>query len=159
MPSNTYLLINHELYRTMQRKHFAEDRYDMIRMVAKYLEVQNIRFIHEIDSLIVYPRDRYEMVQICEHFGFRDVTYFDGRFTKVHFPSTANWHHYNFTREEMYFGRPVKIPQERKRITVQNPQVIQNETFKPFIGNFIDFKPRLGLFGPIECAVQGSFLK
>jgi hypothetical protein len=47
----------------------------------------------------------------------------------------------------------------QEKVKAMQPVQISFPENKPFIGSFIDYKPRLGLFGALECGIQGSFLR
>jgi hypothetical protein len=113
--------------------------------------------MHCYDSIRVYPNDHFHAREICEHFRITEVKYFvNGK------PSNLFKEKERAKRGDrmvhMGDGSKVSMRQfsvlanKRARERVQEkiksfqPVQISFPENRPFIGSFIDFKPRLGLF-------------
>lgn len=165
--SNTYLLITPDDYFSNIRKSLYEDKFAFMESVLKYLERNDIPHMHCYDSIRVYPRDHFEARDICEHLRITDIHYFEnGKPLDLLKPKrwavrsyVTRWTSFDLiASKRMLKGTPRPICNTKVLSHTDQTQT-SFHIQKPFIGSFIDFKPRLGLFGPIECAVQGSFLR
>lgn len=168
---NTYLLISPDDFYAIQRKWPYDDRFAFIESVLKYLERHDIPHMHCYDSIRIYPTDHFHAREICEHFRITEVRYFiNGKPSKLFetkkridsFYYTPHWMSFDLIANKWFKSllksTPRSIQKEEKQ-TTPHPAQTSFQIQKPFIGNFIDFKPKLWLFWPIECAVQGSFLR
>lgn len=159
--SRISLLITHQHYITMGRKNLCNHRYDLLRFVEKYADIHAIRFEYFNQLIRLFLLDRYEATEICAHFWLRDVEFFDWERVIALFPMDVDgrrvWSKYRLQRDE-YFWTPAQVSLKwyEKKMNARNSHVSVPEVFS---GNFTDYKPRLWLFGDMECGVQGSFLR
>lgn len=164
--SSTYLLITPDDYFSNQRKSLYEDKFAFMESVLKYLERNDFPHMHCYDSIRVYPRDHFEARDICEHLRITDIHYFEnGKPLNLFQPKRwavgsylTRWMSFDLiASKRMLKNIPGPIRNTKEPVNTYSEQT-SFHIQKPFIGSFIDFKPRLWLFGPIECAVQGSFI-
>jgi len=150
--NNTYLLISPDDYFSNQRKSLYEDKFAFMESVLKYLERYDIPHMHCYDSIRVYPRDHFEARDICEHLRITDVHYFENG-KPINLFKPKRW------ALSSYLTRWSSFDLIASKSMLKCSAQTSIPTYKPFIGTFIEFKPKIGLFWPIESAIQGSFLK
>jgi hypothetical protein len=167
---NTYLLITPDDYFTNIRKSLYEDKFAFMESVLKYLERNDIPHMHCYDSIRIYPSDNFHAREICEHFHITEIKYFvNGKLSNlfkekerakrgdkmVHLGNGSKVSMRQFT----VLANKRARERGQEKIKSFEPVQISFPENRPFIGSFIDFKPRLGLFWDLECGVQGSFIK
>lgn len=169
--TNTYILISPSDFFAIERKWPYTDRFEFIESVLKYIERHDIPHMHCFDSIRIYPIDHFHAREICDHFRITEVKYFiNGKLSKlfetkkridIGYHYTPRWSSFDLIANKWFKSllknKPQSTQHEEKYIAP--PAQTSFHIPKPFIGNFIDFKPKLWLFWPIECAVQGSFLR
>jgi hypothetical protein len=168
--SNTYLLISPEDFFAIKRKWPYSDRFAFIESVLKYLERHDIPHMHCYDSIRIYPTDHFHAREICDHFRITEVKYFvNGKLSNlfkekerakrsdrmVHLGDGSKVSMRQFS---VLANKRAKERAQEKIVSMQAVQISFPEN-RPFIGSFIDFKPRLGLFWDLECGIQGSFIR
>ncbi len=156
MSTNTYILISLNDFFAIQRKQYP-DQFAFIEAVLKYLERHDIPHMHCSDSIRIYPTDHFHVREICEHFRITEVRYFvNGKPSNlfkekerakrgdrmVHLGDGSKVSMRQFS---VLANKRAKERAQEKAVSMQAVQISFPEN-RPFIGSFIDFKPRLGLF-------------
>jgi hypothetical protein len=150
--NNTFLLISPSDFFVLKRKQYS-DRYAFMEAVLRYLEHNDIPYMHCFDSVRIYAIDYFHAMEICDHFHISEVKfYIDGRLSKL-FESKKRIDRFSYNTKR---GASFDLIAGKKLLKSVQTSI---PTYKPFVGSFIDFKPRLGLFWDLECGVQGSFIK
>ncbi len=164
--NNTFLLISPEDFFALKRKWPYPDRFAFIESVLKYLERHDIPHMHCFDSIRIYPTDHFHAREICNHFWITDVRYFiNGKlanvFKKIEKTKREDKMIHLGNGTSLSLRKFTALANKKVQARKKPPAPIQSfiPISRPFIGSFIDFKPRLGLFWDLECGIQGSFLR
>jgi hypothetical protein len=159
--NDSYLLISPADFFSVKKKFLYGDRYAFMESVLKYLERHDIPHMHCYDSIRIYPSDPFQVREICNQLSITDIQYFEhGRKVSYFEP-----------KKRAKRGDKMVQLENGKNLTMRKFTVLANQKSKermaiqasfpenkPFKGSFVNFKPKLWLFGAIESAVQGSFL-
>lgn len=83
MDNHTYIIIGEKHYLTLKKKFLFANSEEFMESVQKYFERNGIPFTWNREGVKAMVSDRFQVHEICTHFGLHDIELFEDNKTTV----------------------------------------------------------------------------